>query len=121
MPALPYQPWAAAAVRDRKADHGVDDPHVRCLPDNPPRPWVMPHLVKAVHTSKLLVLLYEVNAMYRQIRPQDIHTSMDGENGPENRTRYRVDGRDMPGKREVVRTTSGRPAEELKRRPQRVS
>jgi hypothetical protein len=64
---LPYQPWAAAAVKDRIADHGVDDPHVRCLPDNPPRPWVMPHLVKAVHSPKLLVLLYEVNAMYRQI------------------------------------------------------
>ena len=64
---LPYQPWAAAAVKERKADHGVDDPHVRCLPDNPPRPWVMPHLVKAVHTPKLLVLLYEVNAMYRQV------------------------------------------------------
>jgi hypothetical protein len=27
----------------------------------------MPHLVKAVHTPKLLVLLYEVNAMYRQV------------------------------------------------------
>jgi hypothetical protein len=64
---LPYQPWAAALVKQRKADHGIDDPHVRCLPDNPPRTWVMPHLVKAVHTPKLLVLLYEVNAMYRQI------------------------------------------------------
>jgi hypothetical protein len=27
----------------------------------------MPHLTKAVHAPKLLVLLYEVNAMYRQI------------------------------------------------------
>jgi hypothetical protein len=27
----------------------------------------MPHLTKAVHTPKLLVLLYEVNAMYRQV------------------------------------------------------
>ena len=27
----------------------------------------MPHLTKAVHTPKLMVLLYEVNAMYRQI------------------------------------------------------
>jgi hypothetical protein len=27
----------------------------------------MPHMTKAVHTPKLLVLLYEVNAMYRQI------------------------------------------------------
>jgi hypothetical protein len=64
---LPYQPWAAALVKQRKAAQGVDDPHVRCLPDNPPRTWVMPHLTKAVHTPKLLVLLYEVNAMYRQI------------------------------------------------------
>jgi hypothetical protein len=34
----------------------------------------MPHLTKAVHTPQLLILLYEVNAMYRQIfidgRPQ---------------------------------------------------
>jgi hypothetical protein len=64
---LPYQPWAAELKKKRKADNGIDDPHVRCLPDNPPRPWVMPHLVKAVHSPKLLVLLYEVNAMYRQI------------------------------------------------------
>ena len=61
---LPYQPWAAKLVSQRTAK---DDPHVRCLPDNPPRTWVMPHLTKAVHNPKLLVLLYEVNAMYRQI------------------------------------------------------
>ncbi len=45
----------------------IDDPHVRCLPDNPPRHWTLPHMTKAVHTPKLLVLMYEVNAMYRQI------------------------------------------------------
>ena len=71
---LPYQPWAAEIVKQRTADFGRDDPHVRCLPDNPPRPWGMPHLTKAIHNPKLLVLLYEVNAMYRQIfidgRPQ---------------------------------------------------
>jgi len=54
-------------VKQRTADHSKDDPHVRCLPDNPPRPWGLPHLNKAVHTPKLLVLLYEVNAMYRQV------------------------------------------------------
>jgi len=64
---LPYQPWAAELAKQRQADQGIDDPHVRCLPDNPPRPWVMPHLVKAVHSPKLLLLLYEVNAMYRQV------------------------------------------------------
>jgi hypothetical protein len=62
----------------------VDDPHVRCLPDNPPRPWTMPHLTKAVHTPKLLVLLYEANAMYRQIfidgrpLPQDPNPAWNG-------------------------------------------
>src|SRR5262249_43319575 len=40
---------------------------VRCLPDSVPRMWTLPHLTKAVHSPKLLVLLYEVNAMYRQI------------------------------------------------------
>lgn len=61
---LPYQKWAADLVKQR---FPKDDPHVRCLPDNPPRTWLMPHLTKAVHTPRLLVLLYEVNAMYRQI------------------------------------------------------
>jgi hypothetical protein len=63
----PYQPWAAELVKQRTASNSLDDPHVRCLPDSPPRPWQMPHLTKAVHTPKLLVLLYEVNAMYRQV------------------------------------------------------
>jgi hypothetical protein len=64
---LPYQPWAAALARQRTVDNSKDDPHARCLPDNPPRPYGLPHMTKAVHTPRLLVLLNEVNAMYRQI------------------------------------------------------
>jgi len=64
---LPYQPWAAEIAKQRTADLSRDDPHVRCLPDNPPRAWTLPHLTKVLHTPKLLVLLYEVNAMYRQV------------------------------------------------------
>jgi hypothetical protein len=64
---LPYQPVAAELAKQRAASNSKDDPHVRCLPDNPPRPWAMPHMTKAIHTPKLLVLLYEVNAMYRQV------------------------------------------------------
>jgi hypothetical protein len=64
---LPFQPWAAALVKQRSADFSKDDPHARCLPDNPPRPYGLPHLTKAVHTPRLLVMLDEVNAMYRQI------------------------------------------------------
>ena len=64
---LPYRPEAAKLAHARRADDSRDDPHVRCLPDNPPRHWTLPHLTKAIHTPKLLVLMYEVNAMYRQI------------------------------------------------------
>ena len=64
---LPYKPHAAELAKARRADDSRDDPHVRCLPDNPPRAWTLPHLTRAIHTPKLLALLYEVNAMYRQI------------------------------------------------------
>ena len=64
---LPYQPWAAEVVKKRTAELSIDDPHVQCLPDNPPRTWNLPHLTKIIHQPKLVVLLYEVNAMYRQI------------------------------------------------------
>jgi hypothetical protein len=76
---LPFQPWAAALVKARTADDSRDDPHVRCLPDNPPRTWTLPHLTRAIHTPKLLALLYEVNAMYRQI-------FLDGRSLPEDPT-----------------------------------
>jgi hypothetical protein len=74
---LPYQPHAAKLAQERRADDSRDDPHVRCLPDNPPRAWTLPHLTKIIQTPKQLALLYEVNAMYRQIfidgrpHPQD--------------------------------------------------
>jgi len=68
---LPLRAQAEELLKKRTSK---DDPHVRCLPDNPPRTWVMPHLTKLIHTPRLLVLLYEVNAMYRQVfidgRPQ---------------------------------------------------
>jgi len=81
---LPYQPWAAELAKKRTADDSRDDPHVRCLPDNPPRHWTLPHLTRAIHTPKLLALLYEVNAMYRQIHidgrplPADMNPSWMG-------------------------------------------
>jgi hypothetical protein len=64
---LPYLPHAARLAKERRADDSRDDPHVRCLPDNPPRAWTLPHLTKIIQTPKQLALLYEVNAMYRQI------------------------------------------------------
>jgi len=81
---LPYKPEVANLVAARPADDSRDDPHVRCLPDNPPRAWTLPHLTKTLHSPKLLVLLYEVNAMYRQIFidgrpfPQDMNPAWNG-------------------------------------------
>jgi len=64
---LPYQPWLAALVKQRKADGGKDDPHVRCLPDTFLRAYSLPHMLKFVQTHGLLVMLDEMNANYRQV------------------------------------------------------
>jgi hypothetical protein len=64
---LPYQPWLAALVKTRTASESKDDPHVRCLPDTFLRAYSLPHLLKFVQTSGLLVMLDEMNANYRQI------------------------------------------------------
>jgi hypothetical protein len=64
---LPYQPWAAEAVRQRKADKGKDDPTSHCLPLGVPRLLVDPEYRKIVKVPGLLVILNERDAGYRQI------------------------------------------------------
>ena len=64
---LPYQPWLIPIVKERTARDAIDDPHIRCLPDNFLRAYGLPHLLKFVHTPGLLVVLNEMNAGYRQV------------------------------------------------------
>jgi hypothetical protein len=64
---LPYQPWLIPIVKERTANEAIDDPHIRCLPDNFLRAYGLPHLLKFVHTPNLLVVLNEMNAGYRQV------------------------------------------------------
>jgi hypothetical protein len=64
---LPYQPWLAAQVQERIATLAKDDPHIRCLPDLFIRAYGLPHYLKFVHTSNLLVMLNEFNGVYRQV------------------------------------------------------
>src|ERR1700734_3350034 len=64
---LPYQPGAAALVKQRVADHSKDDPHARCMPPNFPRAFAFPHHQKFIQIPGLLVILDEFNASYRQI------------------------------------------------------
>lgn len=64
---LPYRPWAAAIAKKRSDDDSKDDPHVQCLPSNPPRAYTLPHYQKIVQTPRFIVLLHEFNASFRQI------------------------------------------------------
>jgi hypothetical protein len=81
---LPYQPWQVPIVKERTDNLAKDDPHIKCLPDNFLRAYGLPHLLKFVHTPRLLVVLNEMNAGYRQVftdgrpLPQDPTPSWQG-------------------------------------------
>lgn len=81
---LPYQPWLQSLVKQRTANKAIDDPHVRCLPDNFLRAYELPHAIKFIHSPRLLVMLNEMNAGYRQVftdarpLPQDPTPSWQG-------------------------------------------
>src|SRR5579863_1533816 len=62
---LPLQPWAIDLKKQRQETEL--DPHVHCLPSNFPRMFTLPHITKFLQTSRLLVLINEYNASYRQI------------------------------------------------------
>lgn len=64
---LPYQEWQLPTVAERTANMAIDDPHIRCLPDNFIRAYGLPHMLKFVHRPELLVVLNEMNAGYRQV------------------------------------------------------
>jgi hypothetical protein len=64
---LPYQSWQLPIVKERTENLAVDDPHIRCLPDNFIRAYGLPHMLKFVHKPDILVVLNEMNAGYRQV------------------------------------------------------
>jgi hypothetical protein len=64
---LPYQPWLAKLVQERTANQAKEDPHIRCLPDLFLRAYGLPHYVKFVQTPGLLLMLNEMNGIYRQV------------------------------------------------------
>jgi len=64
---LPYKPEVAALVKQRTSENSKDDPHARCLPDTFLRAYGLPHYQKWIQVPGLLVMLDEMNAMYRQV------------------------------------------------------
>lgn len=81
---LPYQPWAAALVKARKAEAGIEDPTTHCLPGGIVKIYTTPLLHKIVQTPNLVLILSERDAAYRQIftdgrsLPQDPQPSFNG-------------------------------------------
>jgi hypothetical protein len=64
---LPYQPWAATAVKERSEHFGKDDPVTRCLPPSVLQLHTTPQLRKILQLSEVLVILSEFAVSYRQI------------------------------------------------------
>ena len=64
---LPYQPWAADLVKQRRTEQRVNDPMSRCVPIGPVRlhTWNGPR--KLVQAGGLLIIMNELDTTYRQI------------------------------------------------------
>jgi len=81
---LPYQPWAAEAVKKRTADLGKDDPVAWCQPAGALRLFTYPPYRKIIQTPAVMVILSERDVTYRQIftdkraLPKDPHPSFNG-------------------------------------------
>ncbi len=64
---LPYQPWAAALVKKRRADNAKDDPNVHCMPRGALRIWTDDYYKRIYQLPDHLIILTERNMQYRQI------------------------------------------------------
>ena len=63
---LPYQPWAAALVKKRSIEQGMD-PNVHCMPRGAPRIWTDDYYKQVFEVPGRVIILTERNMQYRQI------------------------------------------------------
>jgi hypothetical protein len=63
---IPWQPWAEALFKQRRADNEKDNPESRCLPRGLPKADAF-DLHKIVQVPGLVVVLYEYQTTFRQI------------------------------------------------------
>jgi hypothetical protein len=64
---LPFQPWAAALVKQRRADENKDDPDGHCQPLGLVKMHLHPYPRKMIQVPGLLLILFERDTTYRQI------------------------------------------------------
>ena len=81
---LPYQPWAAALVNQRRTEQRVNDPMSHCRPVGPVRLHTWNGLKKFIQAPGLLIIMNELDVSYRQIftdgrpLPADLNPSWNG-------------------------------------------
>jgi hypothetical protein len=65
---VPMTPWAKALFDERTKTFSRDDPENSCLPDGVPRYWAAGATPsRIVQTPGMIVVLYEIKTMFRQI------------------------------------------------------
>jgi hypothetical protein len=64
---VPYQPWAEAVFKERRANDSRDDPTARCIVGGVPRSDFVGYPFRILETSGVVTILYEAVHSYRQI------------------------------------------------------
>ena len=64
---VPFQPWAEALYKERRANNSRDDPTARCVVGGVPRSDLVGYPYKIVEVPGMVVILYEAVHGYRQI------------------------------------------------------
>jgi len=64
---VPYQPWAEALYKQRRATDSRDDPTASCIVGGVPRSDLVPYPFKILQVPGTVVILYEAVHSYRQI------------------------------------------------------
>jgi hypothetical protein len=64
---VPYQPWAEALFKERRATNSKDDPTANCIVGGVPRSDLVGYPFKILEVPGMVVILYEAVHSYRQI------------------------------------------------------
>ncbi len=64
---VPFQPWAAALYKERRANLGRDDPNNKCLPSGVPEKEAVTSPFKIMQFPGETVILYESRTIFREI------------------------------------------------------
>ena len=64
---VPFQPWAAALYKERRANMGRDDPNNQCLPSGTPEKDAVTSPFKIMQFPGETLILYESRTIFREV------------------------------------------------------